>query len=257
MDVAGRVALVTGAAGGLGEATARLLHAKGASLVLFDRDRSRVQSLAEALGARAVAIAGDATNEGEMGTAVDAATAQGGLRLVVACAGGAAASARTVSRDGKPHDLALFVDTLNLNLVSTFNTIRLAAAAMASLEPMDQDGERGAIVMTASIAGIEGQVGQIAYGTAKAGLIGMTLIAARDLAAAGIRINTIAPGTIRTQAWDAAPAEVRTGLERKVPFPQRFGAPEEFASLAIHLLTNRYLNGEVVRLDGAVRFGPR
>jgi NAD(P)-dependent dehydrogenase (short-subunit alcohol dehydrogenase family) len=257
MDVGGRVALVTGAASGLGEATARHLHAAGASVVLFDRDAERVEHVAAALGERAVAVAGDATSEAGTQPAIDAATGLGGLRLVVACAGGATASARTVARDGTPHDLGLFVDTLHLNVVTTFNTVRLTAAAMAGLDPVDDDGERGAIVTTASIAGYEGQIGQIAYGTSKAGIIGMTLIAARDLAASGIRVNCIAPGTIGTRAWDAAPAEMREALEAKVPFPRRFGKPEEFASLAEHLLTNTYLNGHVARLDGAIRFDPR
>ena len=257
MEVERTVALVTGAASGLGEATARRLHASGASVVLFDRDGDRAAAVARDLGDRAVAVPGDATAEADTAAAVGAATDLGGLRLVVACAGGATASARTVARDGTPHDLQLFTDTLQLNVVTTFNTIRLAAAAMAALDPAGDDGERGAIVTTASIAGYEGQVGQIAYATAKAGIIGMTLVAARDLAASGIRVNCIAPGTIGTRAWDAAPADVRATLEAKVPFPRRFGTPDEFADLATHLLTNSYLNGEVIRLDGAVRFDPR
>ena len=257
MELQRKVALVTGAASGLGAATARRLHAAGATVVLFDRDGDRADEVAQELGDRAVAVAGDATTEAGTSAAVERTSELGGVRLVVACAGGATAVERTVARDGTPHDLGLFVDTLQLNVVTTFNTVRLAGAAMAALDPVGDDGERGAIVTTASIAGYEGQVGQLAYATAKAGIIGMTLVAARDLAGAGIRVNCIAPGTIGTQAWDAAPADMRAALEAKVPFPRRFGRPDEFAALAEHLLTNAYLNGEVVRLDGAIRFDPR
>lgn len=177
--------------------------------------------------------------------------------MVVACAGGATASVRTVRRDGTPHDLQLFVDTLHLNAVTTFNTVRVAAAAMSALDPVDDDGQRGGIVTTASIAAFEGQIGQVAYGAAKGAIVSMTLIAARDLAGAGVRVNCIAPGTIGTPAWDAAPGDLRRALEEKVPFPRRFGRPDEFAALAAHLIANDYLNGHVARLDGAVRFDPR
>ena len=256
MQIRGNVALVTGAASGLGEATARHLHAQGATVVLFDRDVARTPAITADLdGARFVV--GDATVERDVQAAVDAAVAAGPLRIVVACAGGATASERTVRRDGTPHDLDLFVSTLNLNVLSTFNTLRLAAAAMATLDPADDDGERGTIVTTSSIAGYEGQIGQLAYGTAKAGIVGMTLVAARDLASVGIRVNSIAPGTIGTRAWDQAPAPVRDALESKVPFPRRFGRPDEFARLAEHLVTNGYINGHVVRLDGAIRFDPK
>lgn len=257
MHIDGHVALVTGAASGLGEAAARHLHARGATVVLFDRDGARANAIAAELGAGAVAAVGDATDEHDTAAAVQAATDAGGLRLVVACAGGATASERTVRRDGTPHDLELFLRTQELNVVTTFNTLRLAAAAMAQLDPVDADGQRGAIVTTASIAGIEGQIGQIAYGTAKAAIIGMTIVAARDLASIGVRVNCIAPGTIGTRAWDQAPAELRSALEAKVPFPRRFGLPDEYASLAAHLLGNDYMNGHVARLDGAIRFEPR
>lgn len=257
MQIQGNVALVTGAASGLGEATARHLHAAGATVVLLDREGAAAQAVAQDLGGDAVGVGGDATDETDTQAAIDAATELGGLRLVVACAGGASRSARTVARDRTPHDLGLFVDTLHLNVVTSFNTLRLAAAAMAALDPVDDDGERGAVVTTSSIAGYEGQIGQVAYGTAKAGIIGMTIVAARDLAASGVRVNCIAPGTIHTRAWDAAPAEMRETLEAKVPFPRRFGRPAEFAALAEHLLNNTYVNGQVVRLDGAVRFDPR
>jgi NAD(P)-dependent dehydrogenase (short-subunit alcohol dehydrogenase family) len=264
MQIAGNVALVTGAASGLGEATARHLHGLGATVVLFDRDGERTPKIAAELG-DAPHVVGDATREADVQAAVDAAASAGPLRIVVACAGGATASQRTVRRDGTPHDLDLFVAIMNLNVVSTFNTVRLAAAAMAELDPADggpdsdgdSDGERGVIVTTSSIAGYEGQVGQIAYATAKAGIIGMTLVAARDLASVGVRVNSIAPGTIGTRAWEQAPADMRAALEAKVPFPRRFGRPSEFAGLAEHLITNCYINGHVVRLDGAIRFDPK
>jgi NAD(P)-dependent dehydrogenase (short-subunit alcohol dehydrogenase family) len=257
MKLNGNVALVTGGASGLGEATARHLVAHGARVVVFDRDIDRASELVENLGDGAVAVGGDASSEEDVGNAVAAASDLGPFRIVVTCAGGATRSARTVARDGQAHGLGDFVDTLHLNVVTTFNTLRLAAAAMARLEPEDDDGERGTIVTTASIAGYEGQIGQIAYGTAKAGIIGMTVIAARDLAGIGIRVNAVAPGTIMTRAWDQAPSDLIDALERKVPFPRRFGRPEEFAELVEHLVTNRYINGHVVRLDGAIRFDPK
>jgi NAD(P)-dependent dehydrogenase (short-subunit alcohol dehydrogenase family) len=257
MDIAGNVALVTGGASGLGEATARHLHAAGAHVVLFDRDAERSKAIVAELGDRASATVGDATTEEDTAAAVAHAGELGPLRILVTCAGGASRNERTVKRDGTPHSLELFRATMDLNVITTFNAVRLAAAAMSQLEPVGDDEERGAIVTTSSVAGFEGQIGQLAYGTAKAAIIGMTLIAARDLAASGIRVNNIAPGTIDTRAWDAAPPEVREPLEAKVPFPRRFGRPEEFAALAEHLVTNRYLNGHVARLDGAIRFDPR
>jgi NAD(P)-dependent dehydrogenase (short-subunit alcohol dehydrogenase family) len=257
MDIAGNVALITGGASGLGEATARHLHAASAHVVLFDRDAERSKAIVAELGERASATVGDATTEEDTAAAVAHAGELGPLRILVTCAGGASRNERTVKRDGTPHSLELFRATMDLNVITTFNAVRLAAAAMSQLEPVGDDEERGAIVTTSSVAGFEGQIGQLAYGTAKAAIIGMTLIAARDLAASGIRVNNIAPGTIDTRAWDAAPPEVREPLEAKVPFPRRFGRPEEFAALAEHLVTNRYLNGHVARLDGAIRFDPR
>jgi NAD(P)-dependent dehydrogenase (short-subunit alcohol dehydrogenase family) len=249
MQLAGNVALVTGGASGLGEATVRWLHAKGSPVAVFDRDKARADALAAELGGASVAVAGDVVSEDDTLAAIAAAEEMGPLRIVVACAGGARGGGRTVDRNGKAHDLALFADTVSLNLVGTFNTVRH--------DPPADDGERGVVIMTASIAGYEGQIGQIAYGSAKAGIIGMTIIAARDLAAIGVRVNSIAPGTMLTRAWDKAPAQLRSSLEAKVPFPARFGHPEEFASLCEHLITNRYVNGQVVRIDGAIRFDPK
>ena len=257
MELAGNVALVTGGASGLGEATARWLHAKGSAVAIFDRDKVRADALAGELGGAAVAVGGDVLSEEDTLAAIAAAEEMGPLRIVVACAGGARGGGRTVDRNGNPHDLALFADTVSLNLVGTFNTLRLSAAAMATHDPPAEDGERGVVITTASIAGFEGQIGQIAYGSAKAGIIGMTIIAARDLAAIGVRVNSIAPGTMLTRAWDKAPAQLRSSLEAKVPFPARFGHPEEFASLCEHLIANRYINGQVIRIDGAIRFDPK
>jgi NAD(P)-dependent dehydrogenase (short-subunit alcohol dehydrogenase family) len=257
MDLRGKAVLVTGGASGLGEATARHFVAQGANVVVFDRDGDRGKAIEAELGATVVFVEGSVLDDDDTRAAVAAATDLGGLRGVVACAGGARQSQRTISRDGTPHDRQLFTDTVDLNLVGTFNTMRFAASAMSELEPVDDDGQRGAIVNVASIAGIEGQIGQLAYGAAKAGIIGMTIIAARDLSSVGVRVNSIAPGTIYTRAWENAPAEMRKGFEDKVPFPKRFGKPEEFAQLAEHLLTNDYLNGHVARLDGAIRFDPK
>jgi NAD(P)-dependent dehydrogenase (short-subunit alcohol dehydrogenase family) len=256
VKIDGSVALVSGGASGLGEETVRHLHQQGAAVVVFDRDAARGEQLVAELGDRARFAGGDVLSEADTQAAVDAVTALGPLRIAVLCAGGARANARLVDRSGAPHDLALFAETVQLNLVGTFNTLRLAAAAMASGEP-DEDGERGVAVTTASVAGYEGQIGQIAYGSAKAGLIGMTLIAARDLAVRGIRVNSIAPGTMATRAWDGVDDEIRDPLEAAVPFPRRFGRPSEFAELVEHLVTNRYINGHVVRLDGAIRFAPK
>ena len=256
MEIPGSGALVTGGASGLGAATVRRLHAAGALVTIFDRDRDGGAALAAELGTGAQAVGGDVTDEAETLAAVEAAGERAALRIVVACAGGARGGGRTVDRAGQPHDLQLFQDTVDLNLVGTFNTVRLAAAAMAPHSGTEDD-ERGVIVTTASIAGYEGQIGQIAYGAAKAGIIGMTIILARDLAAIGVRVNCIAPGTMGTSAWDLAPVEFREKLEAKVPFPSRFGHPEEFAALAEHMITNRYLNGQVIRLDGAIRFDPK
>ncbi len=256
MEIAGAAALVTGGASGLGEATARRLAAAGAAVTIFDRDGDKAAAVAASLGGDSGAVAGDDTSEADTQAAVATADRDGTLGIVVACAGGARGGGRTVDRHGQPHDLALFQDTVDLNLVGTFNTARLAAAAMGAHEP-GPDGERGVIVTTASIAGYEGQIGQIAYGAAKAGIIGMTIILARDLAALGVRANCIAPGTMGTAAWDLAPKELRDKLEAKVPFPSRFGDPDEFAALAEHMVTNGYLNGQVIRLDGAIRFDPK
>jgi NAD(P)-dependent dehydrogenase (short-subunit alcohol dehydrogenase family) len=255
VEVAGNVALVTGAASGLGEATARRLHASGADVILADVAEERGRAVASALGGEDRFVRCDVTSESEVAAAVAAATARGRFAVCVHCGGGGIA-ARTLARDGTAHDLDAFRRVVELNLVGSFNVLRLAAAGMAKNDP-DERGERGACVLTASIAGYEGQIGQVAYGSAKAGVIGMTIIAARDLSSVGVRVCTIAPGTIATPPMLMVPEAMRDMFAANVPFPKRLGQPEEYAALALHIVENGYLNGEVIRLDGAVRFQPK
>jgi NAD(P)-dependent dehydrogenase (short-subunit alcohol dehydrogenase family) len=255
MEVSGNVALVTGAASGLGETTARRLHAHGASVVLADLSEARGEEIAKELGPKAIFVRCDVTSEADVSGVVAAGAELGRLSMSVHCAGGGIAG-RTVGRDGTPHALDAFRKTVELNLIGTFNVLRLAAAQMATNE-VDAGGERGVCVQTASIAGYEGQIGQIAYGSAKAGVIGMTIIAARDLAAIGVRVCTIAPGTIGTPPMMMAPQQMRDALAATVPFPKRVGDPDEYAKLAQSIIENGYLNGETIRLDGAVRFQPK
>ena len=255
MEISGNVAVVTGASSGLGEATARRLHAHGASIVLADLTEERGTAIAKELGSNTIFVRCDVTSEDDVAAAVAAGAELGRLSMSVHCAGGGIAG-RTVGRDGTPHELDAFRRTVELNLIGTFNVLRLAAAQMATNEP-DAGSERGVCVQTASIAGYEGQIGQIAYGSAKAGVIGMTIIAARDLAAVGVRVCTIAPGTIGTPPMMMAPESMRDALSATVPFPRRLGEPDEYAKLAQQIIENGYLNGEVIRLDGAVRFQPK
>jgi len=255
MEIAGNVAIVTGAASGLGEATARRLHAAGAEVVIADMNEERGRAVVADLGERAEFVHCDVTSPEDVGAVIEHAGSRGRFSISVHCAGGGIA-ARTLARDGSPHDLDAFRRVIELNLIGTFNVLRLAAAGMAANEP-DAGGERGVCVQTASIAGIEGQIGQIAYGSAKAGVIGMTIIAARDLAAVGVRVCTIAPGTFDTPPMQGVPQPMRDAFAAGVPFPKRLGEPAEFAALAQHIVENGYLNGELIRLDGAVRFQPK
>ena len=248
MQINGNVALVTGAASGLGAATAARLRAAGAHVVLAD-----LQEVAASDGDTYVRC--DVTSEEDVQAATQAAADLGNFTMCVHCAGGGIAS-RTLARDGTPHGLDAFRRVIELNLVGTFNVLRTAAARMAANQP-DDNGERGACVLTASIAGYEGQIGQVAYGSAKAGVIGMTIIAARDLSSVGVRVCTIAPGTFATPPMLMVPPEMRDAFAQNVPFPKRLGEPDEYAALAQHIIENSYLNGEVIRLDGAVRFQPR
>ena len=250
-----KTALVSGGASGLGEATARRLARVGYRIVIFDANGQAGAALAAALGHGAHAFAGDVTDPAAVQAAVDeAAAAPLGLRVVVNCAG-ILLSERTVGKDG-PHDLERFARVINVNLIGTFNVMRLGAAAMSANEPLE-DGERGVIVNTASVAAYEPQIGQAAYGASKGAIATMTLAVARDLAARGIRVCSIAPGTMATPMLAALPDEVRASLAATVPFPSRLGDPDEFAALVEHIVSNRLLNGETIRLDGALRMAPR
>ena len=256
MDLNGRSALVTGGAGGLGGATVRRLAELGVGVAVFDRDADRAGELAKELGDGVVAAGGDVNDDGDVAAAIDAARSVGTFSLVVNVAGGGVGGGRTVGRDGTPHDKAAFVGTMEMNAFGTFNVTRLAAAAMAGNEP-DEFGQRGVVVNTASIAGIEGQTGQLAYAAAKAAILGMTLPLARDLGAMGIRVCAIAPGTMGTPIMLSVPEQLQEQLVKNIIFPKRMGRPEEFALLVESIARNPYLNGETFRLDGALRFPPK
>ena len=253
MDIEGSGAVVVGGASGLGEATARRLHAQGAALTIVDVNAEKGQALADELGVRFVAC--DVREEEQVQAAVDAASqANGGLRISVCCAGTGWAQRTTGSKG--PHGLEPFQVILAINLIGTFNVLRLAATAMRENEP-DAGAERGVCVQTASVAAFDGQIGQIAYAASKAGVAGMTLPAARDLSKAGVRVLTIAPGTFHTPMLGLLPEEARQALAAGIPFPARHGDPAEYAALALHMIENAYLNGETVRLDGALRMPPK
>jgi NAD(P)-dependent dehydrogenase (short-subunit alcohol dehydrogenase family) len=249
-------ALVVGGASGLGEATARALHERGAHVVVADLDAARGEALQAELGDRMRFVPADVTDAEALQAAVDAAArAPGGLRICVHCAG--IGHAERLARSRGPHRLDSFERVLAVNVVGTFNALRLASMAMLANEPLGDDGERGVCVNTASIAAFDGQVGQIAYAASKGAVAAMTLPAARELAAAAIRVCAIAPGLFDTPLLAALPAEARADLARSMPFPQRLGRPEEFARLVCEIVANPMLNGEVVRLDGALRMAPR
>ena len=255
MQIGNHVFLVTGGASGLGAATARLLAAEGGSIVIADLDRAAGQRLADEFGSAGRFALTDVTSENDAQAAVDLALqAFGHLHGLVNCAG-IAPSEKVVGRDG-PHRLDTFAKTININLVGTFNMIRLAAAAIAKEEP-GPDGERGVIVNTASIAAFDGQIGQAAYAASKGGVTALTLPIARELARSGIRVVTIAPGIFATPMMAAFPQEVQDALAKSVPFPPRLGRSAEFAALVRHIVENPMLNGETIRLDGALRMGPR
>jgi NAD(P)-dependent dehydrogenase (short-subunit alcohol dehydrogenase family) len=255
MQINNHVFLVTGGASGLGAATARLLVAAGGSVIIADLDRAAGEKLAAALGNSARFALTDVTSENDAQAAVDLALETfGHLHGLVNCAG-IAPSEKVIGREG-PHRLESFAKTVNINLVGTFNMIRLAAASIAKEEP-GEDGERGVIVNTASIAAFDGQIGQVAYAASKGGVAALTLPVARELARSGIRIVTIAPGIFETPMMAAFPQEVRDALAKSVPFPPRLGRPAEFAALVRHIVENTMLNGETIRLDGALRMAPR
>jgi NAD(P)-dependent dehydrogenase (short-subunit alcohol dehydrogenase family) len=253
MKTAASVALVTGGASGLGEATARRLHAAGSRVVIVDRDEARGPALAKELDARFVKA--DVTNANEVEAAVAEAASLGPLRIAVSCAG-VGWAARTLGKDGTPHDLGLFQTVIGINLIGTFNVVRLCAAQMAKSTPTE-DGERGVCVLTASVAAYDGQTGQAAYAASKAGVVGLTLPIARDLSPLGIRVVTIAPGTFDTPMMAMLPEPVRKALGEGVPFPKRLGQPAEYAQLVQAIVENAYMNGETIRLDGALRMPPK
>jgi NAD(P)-dependent dehydrogenase (short-subunit alcohol dehydrogenase family) len=255
MRIEGAGALVVGGASGLGAATARALHARGARLVIADVDAQRGTALAAELGPRASFAAADVTQPDQLESAVSAAgAAPGGLRISIHCAG--IGYAERVARARGPHRLESFEQVVAINLTGTFNALRLASAAMLANDP-DEEGQRGVCVNTASIAAYDGQIGQIAYAASKGGVVALTLPAARDLAGAGIRVCAIAPGLFDTPLLAGLPAAARRQLAASIPFPPRLGDPAEFAALACQIVENTMLNGEVIRLDGALRMAPR
>ncbi len=256
MDLTGRSAIVTGGAGGLGGATARQLVASGVGTVVFDRDAERAEALAAELGEGAGFAAGDVNDDDAVLAAIEVAQSLGSLSVLVNVAGGATGGGRTLNRDGSATGKDVFIGTMEMNAFGTFNVTRLCASAMAANEP-DDDGQRGVVVNTGSIAGIEGQTGQVAYAAAKAAILGMTLPLARDFSAVGIRVCGIAPGTMGTPIMESINDDMKAKLTESIIFPKRMGRPEEFALLVESIVRNPYLNGENIRLDGALRFPPK
>ena len=253
-DWNGAAGIVTGGASGLGAATAARLAQSGLRVTLFDLDEARGESHAREIGGRFVRV--DVSDPASVADGINAAAdAHGPARVLVNCAG-IGPAAKTVSR-GAAHDPELFRRTVTVNLIGSFTCASQAAAGMVALDPLDEDGARGVIVNTASVAAYDGQVGQAAYAASKGGIVGMTLPMARDLADKGVRVCTIAPGLFRTPLLEGLPDEVQASLGRQVPFPSRLGLPDEYAGLVAHILENPMLNGEVIRLDGAIRMAPR
>ncbi|MFJ9390473.1 SDR family NAD(P)-dependent oxidoreductase [Nocardioides sp. NPDC101246] len=255
MNLTGSSAVVTGGASGLGLATAkRLLEAGAEVVVLVDLPASDGKAVAESLGDKAVFAPADVRNADEVNSAYDAAEAVAPVRALVHCAGRGGA-VRLVNKDGSPGDIDLYSEVIGINLIGSFNVLRLAAARMAKNEPVD--GDRGVCILTASVAAFEGQIGQIPYASAKAGVVGMTIVAARDLARKQIRVCTIAPGTFDTPLLNRLSEDVRGSLAATVPHPSRLGQPDEYAKLALSIIDNGMINGETIRLDGAIRMAPR
>ena len=254
MDLKDKGVLVSGGASGLGAACIRLLHSAGARVVIADLNAEGGQALAAELGDRAKFVQANVTDEAQVQAAVQAAVDGGGLHVAISCAGIGVAE-RVVGKDG-PHSLAAFNKVIQVNLIGTFNVIRLAATAMSANQPTE-GGERGVLINTASVAAFDGQIGQAAYSASKGGIVGMTLPIAREIARHGIRIMTIAPGIFDTPLLGGLPEPARISLGQQVPFPPRLGRPDEYAALAKHIIENEMLNGEVIRLDGAIRMAPK
>lgn len=254
MDIKGLAAIVTGGGSGMGAETARHLAAAGAKVAVLDINKANAEAVAKEIGG--IAIECDVSSDASATAAFAAAKeAHGAVRILMNCAG-IAPAARVVGREG-PHDLDFFAKVLTVNLVGTFNMLRLAAAEMSTLEPLNDTGERGVIINTASVAAYEGQIGQAAYSASKGGVVGMTLPAARELARFGVRVVTIAPGLIGTPMLLSMPQEVQDSLVATTLFPKRLGLPAEYAKLALHVIDNAMINGETIRLDGAVRLAPK
>src|SRR5262245_4934589 len=255
MDIRSKVALVTGGASGLGLATVKQLAADGATVVIVDLPSSKGKAVAEEIGDGAVFVPADVTDEEQVLAAVDAAGQLGTFSVAVSCAG-IGNAIRVVAKDGTPFPLADFKKVIDVNLIGTFNVIRLSAARMVASTPVDGE-ERGVIVNTASVAAFEGQIGQAAYSASKGGIVGLTLPIARDLAQHKIRVTTIAPGLFHTPLFQSLPEDAIQSLGAQVPHPSRLGRPEEFGALVSHIVANPMLNGETIRLDGAIRMTPR
>ena len=257
MDLTGTAAIISGGASGLGEASARALAAAGSTVVIADLNADRGEAVAAEIGGKFVQT--DVADEASVTTAVDvAAELSSPLRVIVNCAGIGWAE-RTVNRDGSPHSFATFRKVIDINLIGTFNLMRIGAAAVARTEAVDADNQRGVVINTASIAGIEGQTGQLAYSASKGGIIGMTVPAARDLAAIGMRVLAICPGIIATPIYGTGPGseEFKARLAAPIVFPKRMGTAAEFAQLVRSLIENDYMNAEVIRFDGGIRFQPK
>jgi NAD(P)-dependent dehydrogenase (short-subunit alcohol dehydrogenase family) len=256
MEISGAAAIVTGGAGGLGEPTVRRLVDAGAKVVIADLPTDNAKAMAKELGSAVEFVETDVTSESSVLHALERASSMGPLRISVAVHGGFGGGGRTLKSNGTPHSLEDFRNVLDPYLVGTFNVLRLASAEISKTEAL-ADGEHGVIINTASIAGYEGTIGQVAYATAKAGIIGMTIAAARDLAVAGIRVMTIAPGTFITPAYGPDSEQVEAYWAPAIPFPKRMGQPVEYAKLVQQIVENSYLNGEVIRIDAALRFSPK
>ena len=253
MDLNGSVAVVTGGASGLGAASARKLAGAGMRVAILDLNDELGETVAEELGG--IFAHCDVTSDSDVVAGVDAAVQLGEIRVVVNCAG-IGPPRRTLARDGTPHDLGLFRKVIEINLIGTFNTIRVAASAMSRNEP-DANNDRGAIINTSSVAAYDGQIGQAAYSASKGGIVGMTLPIARDLSVLGIRVSTIAPGIIDTPLLAGLPEPAKASLGQQVLHPKRLGRPDEYADLVLFLVTHAYMNGETIRMDGGIRMGPR
>lgn len=256
MQLNGTTAFVTGAASGLGLATAQRLIAEGARVMMFDLDGDKVQQQAAALGERAIWAAGDVSDEAQVQAAIDTTLSQFGALHININSAGIGAAAKTVGRDG-PMPMEQFARVVRVNLLGTFNVLRLCAAVMVKNAPLNQDNERGVIINVASIAASDGQMGQAAYSASKGGIASMTLPIARDLARDGVRVMTVAPGIFSTPLLQASPQPVKDALVEMIQFPKRMGLPEEFADMAIHIIRCAYLNGEVIRLDAGIRMAAR